>query len=71
MSENRLLPCPFCGGEVCVYKPTPHVLDYRHIHGFSVWCPNCDLVFGYNEDWGGVFETEEVAAAAWNTAVTR
>ena len=71
MSGISLKPCPQCGGEVCVYRTIPRVRDYSRTHNFSVWCPKCDLVFGYNEDWGGIFETEETAAAAWNTAVTR
>lgn len=64
---NKLKPCPFCGGTaVSVQKVTPRF--YRPImnHLYSVVCWECDLWFGYYEDYGGKFDTETEAVKAWN-----
>ena len=57
MTDIKLKPCPFCGK-----KP----IMCNNKNGFYfVTCPNYGCVIGYNNYlW---FETEEKAAAAWNT----
>ncbi len=70
MSEE-LKPCPFCGGEnaaeVIEMKPSIPVSECLKKRGyFTVWCWTCDLMFGYDEDFGGKFDTKEDAIEAWN-----
>ena len=54
MENNRLKPCPFCGGEACIYAPGPieHHVACRN--------PEC-----YAESHG--WSTEAEAIEAWNT----
>lgn len=37
MSEIKLLPCPFCGGEAKYIKRTN---EHPYVH--AVWCENCN-----------------------------
>ena len=65
-----LIQCPFCGGEPQLCKcETPRL--YRPImnHPYYIACYSCNLLFGYDEDYGGIFDTEEEAIEAWNTRV--
>ncbi len=64
--DYYLKPCPFCGQIPYIDKPEPNVFDYRHTPGYCVRCFECDLLFGYDIDWGGWFKTGAVVAAAWN-----
>ena len=66
---EKLKPCPFCGGnpqvvhiEPCIHRPSRN-------HPLGVVCYKCDLFFGYDEDYGGEFDTEEDAIKAWNRRV--
>ena len=62
---SELKPCPFCGGTaVSIEKMMPRL--YRPDRKFSVVCWECDLFFGYDEDYGGMFDTEAEAIKAWN-----
>ena len=63
---SELKPCPFCGGEVYVAKIEPRLYRPSCNHPCSVVCYNCDLYFGYDEDYGGEFDTEAEAIEAWN-----
>lgn len=54
--ENRLLPCPFCGGEAKVTAWSHWDDEY----GYVAECDNCYLDMGE-------FETEEEAIERWNT----
>ena len=60
-------PCPFCGGQVSVIKPEPRLYRPARNHPYSIACYNCNLLFGFDEDYGGDFDTEEEAVKAWNT----
>ena len=64
MAEG-LKPCPFCGGEAKIWKCEPRIHRYRD-HVYCVYCGNCELLFGYDEDYGGIFTTEDEAIEAWN-----
>lgn len=55
MSEVKLLPCPFCGGEANV--------SYNTKFGFVPWCNNEECIL--NESTKG-YKTEE-AIKLWNT----
>ena len=64
---SELKNCPFCGGTaVSVQNVIPRL--YRPImnHKYSVVCWECDCWFGYDEDYGGMFDTETEAVKAWN-----
>ena len=64
--SNELKPCPFCGGEACVCKISPRLYRPSRNHEYTVVCYGCDLLFGFDEDYGGEFDTEEQAIDAWN-----
>lgn len=66
---DSLLRCPFCGGEVYVAKIEPRLYRPSCNHLYSVVCYNCDLYFGYDEDYGGEYDTEAEAIEAWNRRV--
>ena len=57
MSEIKLLPCPFCGGEASELKYFPH--NARRIKT-RIYCKNCRVNSG---DWG----RKDFAIKAWNT----
>jgi Lar family restriction alleviation protein len=62
---SELLPCPFCGGPANLSDGYPRL--YRPGYNkVAVECPECGLVFGWDCDYGGCFETTEEAAAEWN-----
>ena len=69
MSE-KLKPCPFCGsGEVEILEapatiPVPECIK-KQGH-FAVYCGDCELMYGYDVDFGGIFRDREEAAKAWN-----
>jgi hypothetical protein len=54
MDEQKLLPCPFCGGEADGPTPNGEFPDL-----YDVWCAECcATVMG---------DTPDEAIAAWNT----
>jgi len=53
---DKLLPCPFCGGEACMNE---HVFT-GYSSMFGVICLDCCA-----ETWQ-FYDTKEEAAAAWN-----
>lgn len=57
MSDVKLKPCPFCGGEASINRPSGRML-------FCVVCDDCDAN-------GGYYFTEEDAARAWNDRAER
>lgn len=64
---SELKPCPFCGGTaVSIQKIEPRLYRPVKNHPFSVVCWECDLFFGYDSDYGGMFDTEAEAIKAWN-----
>ena len=61
MSEIKLLPCPFCGGEAEVkFKFVTYNHDC-HRTDFYVRCKKCDC------QTGAWVDSEEVAGRIWNT----
>lgn len=62
---EKLKPCPFCGG-------VPSTADwitsrlYTRDNAFCVYCPSCQLLFGFDADYGGQFATEQEAIETWN-----
>lgn len=58
MSELKLLPCPFCGGEVVI---SDEKIDAtREVYNFH--CHNCDMVTFYDFP-----NDKEKAIETWNT----
>ena len=66
---EKLKPCPFCGGEVRVTDVIPPRL-YIEDTAYCVFCASCDLLFGFDMDYGGEFATEKEAVEAWNRRVS-
>lgn len=55
MSDERLLPCPFCGGEaICIERAS----NYPYIYG--VMCIDCHCRTSFGKDTDKVIKT-------WNT----
>ena len=54
MSEIKLLPCPFCGGEAELIKRKS---NFPYIHG--VWCIRCNCRTSFEK-------SEEIAIEKWN-----
>lgn len=65
---DKLLPCPFCGGEAKITKRYPALLRPSR-NGYCVECYECDLQFGHDCDYGGQYATPEEAIEAWNRRV--
>ena len=63
----ELKPGPFCGGHAMLCQVTePRTHRPSRYHPYCVICAACDLFFGYDEDYGGRFDTEQEAIEAWN-----
>ena len=62
-----LLPCPFCRGEVSIVNYDPRLYRPSRNHTYAIVCSECDIMFGWDIDYGGRFDTEEEARLAWNT----
>lgn len=55
MSELKLKPCPFCGGEAEIRK---------YVNGYNIWfCARCDSC---KITQTSTTQTEQQAIAAWN-----
>lgn len=63
-------PCPFCGEQPVVEKYEPRLHRPVMNHTYCVVCYECDLMFGWDIDYGGRFDTEEEAIEAWNKRET-
>ena len=66
---EKLKPCPFCGGKASVTDVIPPRL-YIEDTAYCVFCASCDLLFGFDMDYGGEFATEKEAVEAWNRRVS-
>ena len=66
---NELKPCPFCGNQPVVGKYEPRL--YRPVmnHTYCIVCCECEMMFGWDCDYGGRFDTEEEAIEAWNRRI--
>ena len=67
MTELKLKKCPFCGGEANITD-----LDGTVRYGKRSWCVvcyECDLYFGYDLTYGGLYETKKGCAEDWNKRV--
>ena len=64
---NQLKLCPFCGEQARVIA-SHHPRLYRPSRNgnYYVVCDSCDALLGFDEDYGGQFDTEEEAIEAWN-----
>lgn len=70
MGKNEeLKPCPFCGGTASVQMIDPRLYRPSRNHPFTVVCDGCDLLFGYDVDYGGRFDSGAEAIEAWNRRV--
>ena len=62
-----LIACPFCGGEVNIVVYDPRLYRPSRNHTYAIECYECDIMFGWDIDYGGRFDTEDEARLAWNT----
>ena len=62
-----LIACPFCGGEVNIVVYDPRLYRPSRNHTYAIACYECDIMFGWDIDYGGRFDTEDEARLAWNT----
>lgn len=62
-----LLACPFCGSAVNIVAYDPRLYRPSRNHTYSIACYECDMMFGWDIDYGGRFDTEEQDRLAWNT----
>ena len=62
---EKLKPCPFCGEDPKIIQAEPRIRRYKG-PWYCVICCECDLYLGFDEDYGGLFDTEQEAAEAWN-----
>lgn len=65
--RKELLPCQFCGGGANVVAYDPRLLRPSRNHVYSVSCNECEMMFGWDIDYGGRYDTEYEAMLAWNT----
>ena len=66
MESEKLMPCPFCGGEAAVVDLGHRLYRPSCNHPYCVFCAACDLMFGYDSDYGGIFDTKKEATKEWN-----
>lgn len=68
MSEIKLIPCPFCGGEAVIYHQSS---KYTNRDGNYVHCMECGCRTKLFECYGNTTKTHEdtkqEAIEAWNT----
>ena len=62
-----LLPCPCCEGEAEVVAYGPRLLRPSRNHVYSVSCNECEMMFGWDVDYGGRYDTEYEVMLAWNS----
>lgn len=67
--KGVLLGCPWCGGEVSIVNYDPRLYRPSRNHTYAIVCSECDIMFGWDVDYGGRFDTEDEARLAWNTRV--
>lgn len=61
MSEVKLLPCPFCGGEARISVDTDAISDSKgRTWAFTVVCESCCAT-------SGLCYSTDMAVDAWNT----
>lgn len=69
---DKLKPCPFCGGEAQVAMPQLTIQSLNttfNIDTYCVYCPKCQMYFGYTPKHKGIYDTEQEAIKAWNRRV--
>ena len=67
MTDNELLPCPFCGGEAHARQALMWDEDYNTVAVPGRWTVNCDTEGCMGEVGCAFFKTEGQAIEAWNT----
>ena len=63
---EELNPCPWCKGNVYTSKAIHQCLPRPSRNGWHVGCDQCALLFGFDVDYAGIYETEQDAIRAWN-----
>ena len=58
--------CPICGGEMDIVNWDPPLIKSWRNGRYSLWCPHCEMLFGWDRDYGCQYDTEKEAAREWN-----
>ena len=63
-----LAPCLHCGREMRASNSIGHCLFSNEPgrNGWFLYCMECGLLFGYDTDYAGEYETPKAVRAAWN-----
>lgn len=72
--ENKLLPCPFCGGQASISEAATRCkADGTFSASYRVGCNKCKIYFSHNSEFRLVdgqpkfiFNGYELATEAWN-----
>ena len=65
----KLKGCPWCEDEPVIVN-TWHRLSRPSRNGkYHIECYNCELMFGYDDDYGGQFKTKKEATEKWNSRI--
>lgn len=77
--ENKLLPCPFCGGQASIeeYASGHRKVDGTFTASYKVGCNKCRIYFCHNSEFRLVdgqpkfiVNGYELATEAWNRRAT-
>ena len=61
-----MLPCEHCGNIPLVVHYEPRLHRPSCNHPYCIVCNECEMLFGWDIDYGGVFDTIQEAIDAWN-----
>lgn len=64
-SNEKIKSCP-CGSTPQASKELYHCLYRPSMNGWHIVCWTCNMLFGFDIDYGGVYKYKKDAIKAWN-----